>query len=114
MGLSTGVRAYSGRADGSSIAADLEAGRDIALGAAKLTLAAGLASDRVKRDGLDEAGDAAAALRFGGETREAFQARIGARISTKALVGEMKVAPALAAISACTGEKQSVTFTINP
>lgn len=93
VGLSTGAKAYYGRADGSSIAGDLEAGRDIAFGATKLTLAAGLASDRVKRDSLDETGDAVAALRFGGETRQALQGRIGAKISTKALMGEMKVAP---------------------
>jgi outer membrane autotransporter protein len=91
--LSTGARAYAGRADGSSLAGDVEAGRDFALGPARLILATGLAGDRLKRDALTEGGDAAAALSFGGETRQALQGRVGARIAATTLIGPMKVTP---------------------
>lgn len=93
VNLSTGAKAYDGRADGTSFAADVEAGREFVMGGAKLTLAAGLAGDQIKRDALVEGGDTLAALRFEDETRRALQGRIGAKISTKTLVGEMKVAP---------------------
>lgn len=79
--------------EGTSFAADVEAGRILDIGAASVTLAAGLGKDRVKRDAVTEAGDAIAALSFDKVTRDALQARVGARIEGRSALGGAKVAP---------------------
>jgi len=79
--------------DGSSFAADVEAGRIVGLGPASLTLAAGLGKDRVKRDAVVEAGDVVTALSFDKVTRDALQGRVGARIEGRTALGAAKITP---------------------
>lgn len=78
--LSTGARLYSSKVDGSSLSADVEAGRKFAYGPATWTLAAGLSGDRAKRDGVRETGDAAAALAIAEADRTSIQARVGGKV----------------------------------
>lgn len=91
--FSTGRLGFSAKADGSSLSADVEAGRHLAVGPMALTLAAGLASDNARRDALTETGDAAGALSFGKETRRALQGRIGGLVSTEATAGAIRLKP---------------------
>lgn len=93
VAFSTGAQAFWSKTDGTSVSADLEAGRDLRLGAAKLTLAAGLASDRLERDALTETGSAAGALALGDQTREALQGRVGARIASETELGGVTIRP---------------------
>lgn len=91
--LANGARAYLGKADGTSLSADVEAGRRFAMGRADLVLAAGLAADRAERDAVSEEGETTGALRFGSETRTAVQGRVGGRISTDTQAGAIKLRP---------------------
>ena len=79
--------------DGSSLAADLEAGRVVVLGPASLTLAAGLGKDKVKRDAVAEAGGAIGALSFDKVSRDALQGRLGAKIEGRGVLGQAKITP---------------------
>lgn len=89
--FSTGARGYESKVDGTSLSADVEAGRKLVLGRAHLTLAAGLAADQAERDAVNESGDLG--LRFAGETRSALQGRVGAKISTDTQAGAIKLRP---------------------
>ena len=91
--LSTGPRLYSSKVDGSSLSADVEAGRRFAYGAATWTLAAGLSGDRAKRDGVREAGDAAAALTIAEAERVSVQARLGGKVEGQAEVAGVTLKP---------------------
>ena len=91
--LANGARAYLGKADGTSLSADLEAGRRFAMGRTDLVLAAGLAADRAERDAVSEDGEATGALRFASETRTAVQGRVGGKISTDTQAGAIKLRP---------------------
>lgn len=79
--------------EGTSFAADVEVGRVLDLGPASVTLAAGLGKDRVKRDAVVEAGDPVTALSFDKVTRDALQARFGARIERRTALGGARVTP---------------------
>jgi len=79
--------------EGSSFAADLEAGRGFDLGPVSLTLAAGLGKDRIKRDAVVEAGDPVGGLAFDKAVHNALQGRVGARIEGEAALGGAKVTP---------------------
>lgn len=89
----SGRQGFASKADGISLAADIEAGRHLTLGPAAVTLAAGLAGDRVERDGVSEQGGVIGALSFKDETRNALQGRIGGRISAPSQVGSVKILP---------------------
>jgi uncharacterized protein with beta-barrel porin domain len=91
--LSTGPRLYSSKVDGSSLSADVEAGRRFAHGPATWTLAAGLSGDRAQRDGVREAGDAAAALTIAEAERASVQARVGGKVEGQAEVAGMTLKP---------------------
>jgi uncharacterized protein with beta-barrel porin domain len=93
VSLANGARAYLGKADGTSLSADVEAGRRFAMGRADLVLAAGLAADRAERDGVSEEGETTGALRFASETRTAVQGRVGGKISTDTQAGAIKLRP---------------------
>lgn len=91
--LSSGALVFASKADGVSVSADVEAGRHLTLGRADVTLAAGLATDKVDRNGGEEMGSAIAALSFEDESRTALQGRIGALVSTQTEVGAVKFTP---------------------
>lgn len=91
--LANGARAYLGKADGTSLSADIEAGRRFAMGRVDLVLAAGLAADRAEREEVNEEGETTSALRFDSETRTAVQGRVGGKISTETGAGAIKLRP---------------------
>ena len=93
VGLGTGAAPAYAKPEGSSYAVDIEAGRRFALAAADVTLAAGLSADRLKRDGVAEAGDARVALRFAGLERDAVQARVGVRAERVVRLGTSELKP---------------------
>ena len=96
LDLASGARAFKTKVSGGAAAADLELGRNLAFGPAELTLAAGLSADRIRRDGVQESGDAVGALSFGEETREALQGRIGGRIGAQTEAGGVMWRPSAA------------------
>ena len=89
----TGSDRFAAKTDGASLAADVEAGRHLTWGPAAVTLAAGLSSDRIERDGVQEMGGAIGALAFEDETRTAVQGRIGALVRAETDVWSVKVRP---------------------
>lgn len=93
LGLSIGTQHLASKVDGSTLSADLEAGRRQKLGPANLTLAAGLATDNAARDSVSERGDAAGALNFGQETRHAVQGRVGAVVDGETHAGDFVLRP---------------------
>ncbi|MDZ4373649.1 MAG: autotransporter domain-containing protein, partial [Phenylobacterium sp.] len=93
VGLATGAAAAHAKPEGSSYALDVEAGRTFALAPADISLIAGLSADRVKRDGVVEAGDARVALRFGSLERDAVQARLGVSAVKPVHLGTSELRP---------------------
>lgn len=93
VALSTGVQALHSSPDGYSLGLDLEAGRKLAVGPATLTPAAGLAYDRVHREGLVESGADGVALRLSADDRDALAARIGARLAAAFEVNGLRIQP---------------------
>lgn len=88
-----GSERFSAKMDGASLAADVEAGRHLTWGPAALTLAAGLSSDRIERDGVQETGGAIGALAFKDETRNAVQGRIGGVVRAEREAWSVKIRP---------------------
>ena len=93
VALSDGSRTLASRPDGFSWGVDVEAGHRLDLGGVSLTPFAGIAYDRVERDGLAETGDAAVALRFTNDRRNAWQLRGGAKLGTRFAMGGATLAP---------------------
>jgi uncharacterized protein with beta-barrel porin domain len=93
LALSSGALGLSSKTQGSSLSADLEAGRHRKFGPATITLAAGLATDNASRDAVSELGNAAGALSFGDETRQVAQGRVGAVVEREAKVGAFVLRP---------------------
>ena len=93
VALSDGSRTLASRPDGFSWGVDVEAGHRLDLGGVSLTPFAGIAYDRVERDGFAETGDAAVALRFTNDRRNAWQLRGGAKLGTRFAMGGATLAP---------------------
>jgi outer membrane autotransporter protein len=91
--MATGRTTAYAKPNGRVLGADIEAGRAFSKGPATVTLAAGLGKDRLTRDAVIEAGDAATALRFADATRNALQGRAGARIQARTGLGAFQVTP---------------------
>lgn len=89
----SGGERFAAKMDGVSMAADVEAGRHLTWGPASVTLAAGLSSDRVERDGVQETGGAIGALAFKDETRNAVQGRIGGVVRGETEAWSVKIKP---------------------
>lgn len=82
---------------GEGYGVDLEAGRKLGFQAIDVTLAAGLAADRIEREAIREEGSALAALDVAAATRDAVQGRIGLRVSRQTPWGDMSLLPQAAA-----------------
>ena len=96
VALADGIENLNAKAAGESLFADVEAGRDMVIGGAAVTLAAGLSAERAERDAVSESGGQAA-LAFDEATREAVEARLGVRLTQTTALGGWRVTPHAAA-----------------
>lgn len=91
--LPAGPQTVFSKPKGEAFGIDLEAGRELGFEMLDVTLAAGLAADRIERDGVREQGSTLTALDLSAATRDAVQGRIGVRVSRQAPWGQMSLRP---------------------
>jgi len=112
VALDSVTHQLSARTGGFSHALDVEAGHRFALGGVALTPFAGIAYDRTERDNFRENGDSAVALLFLSDSRNAWQVRGGANLSTSFQSGATVLTP-YANVSV-THELESVAARLAP
>jgi outer membrane autotransporter protein len=93
LALPAGRQTAFAKPQGEAYGIDLEAGREWGFQALDVTLAAGLAADRIEREAVVEQGSALTALSLSAASREAVQGRIGLRVSRQAPWGGMILRP---------------------
>jgi len=93
VSLTNDTHQLDSRPDGFSYGVDLEAGQKLNVGNGAITPFVGIAHDKVERESFAESGDAAVALRFGDDERNAWQLRGGATISTGIATGNTILTP---------------------
>ncbi|MDP1617932.1 autotransporter domain-containing protein [Phenylobacterium sp.] len=93
LALPAGPQTVFAKPQGEAYGVDLEAGRELGFRALDVTLAAGLAADRIERDAVVEQGSALTALDLSAATREAVQGRVGVRVSRQTPWGGLTLKP---------------------
>ena len=93
LALPTGPQTAFAKPQGEAYGVDLEAGRAFDFRAVDVTLAAGLAADRIERDAVVEQGSTLTALSLSAASRDAVQGRIGVQVARQATWGGLSLQP---------------------
>jgi autotransporter-associated beta strand protein len=111
VALANGNHELASKSDGFSYGVDVEGGHRFAMGKAAVAPFVGIAHDTVERSGFSE-GNAAAALRFAHDERNAWQLRGGATVSYGLSAGDVVLTPYARAM--VTHELDDTAARINP